>query len=70
MRTYLRQRSPGGLYFFTVNLAERRGNRLLVDRIDALQAAFRTTRAERPFAMPFHYFAGSTPNCCITDKLS
>jgi putative transposase len=52
MRTYLRNRSPGGLYFFTVNLAERQGNYLLVDRIDALQAAFRATRLERPFAMP------------------
>lgn len=52
MRTYLRRRVPGGLYFFTVNLAERQGNRLLVDHIDALDAAFRMTRTSLPFAMP------------------
>ena len=52
MRTYIRHRAPGGVYFFTVNLAHRRGNTLLVDRMDALRAAFDATRAERPFAMP------------------
>ena len=40
---------PGGSYFFTVNLLERRGNRLLVDNIDALREAVRKTRQERPF---------------------
>jgi putative transposase len=39
------------VYFFTVNLAERRGNTLLVDRIDVLREAFRRTRAEWPFAL-------------------
>ena len=51
MRNYLRTRVAGGTYFFTVNLAERRGNTLLVDRIDALRHAFRLTRRERPFAL-------------------
>lgn len=51
MRTYLRNLTAGGTYFFTVNLAERHGNRLLVDNIDALRAAFRQTRIERPFSM-------------------
>jgi putative transposase len=32
-----------------VNLAERRGNRLLVERIDVLRAAFRSVRARHPF---------------------
>jgi putative transposase len=45
MRTYLRNRTPGALYFFTVNLAERRGNTLLTDRIDHLREAFRRTFA-------------------------
>ena len=49
MRTYIRNRTPGGLYFFTVNLARRSGNTLLVDHIEALRAAYRLTRAERPF---------------------
>lgn len=52
MRTYLRNRTAGGTYFFTVNLAERRDNRLLVDNIEALRAAFWQTRIERPFRMP------------------
>lgn len=51
MRHYLRLRAAGGTYFFTVNLAEPRGNSLLVDRIEALRDAFRTTRAERPFEL-------------------
>lgn len=49
MRTYLRNRVPGGTYFFTVNLAERKGNTLLIDRMDALRHAVRATRATRPF---------------------
>ena len=49
MRTYIRNRVAGGTYFFTVNLAERRGNTLLVDHIDDLRKAIRDTRAERPF---------------------
>ncbi|TKR30354.1 transposase [Luteimonas gilva] len=52
MRTYLRARIAGGCYFFTVNLAERKGNTLLIDRVSALRAAFIATIRERPFAMP------------------
>lgn len=51
MRHYLRMRAKGGTYFFTVNLAERRDNGLLVDQIGALRHAFRVTRAERPFEL-------------------
>lgn len=49
MRTFLRNRVPGGTYFFTVNLARRSDNTLLVDHIDALRRAYRITCAERPF---------------------
>ena len=52
MRTYVRARVQGGTYFFTVNLAERHGSTLLVDRIDALKEAFRRTRQDHPFTMP------------------
>lgn len=48
MSNYRRVWVPGGTYFFTVNLLERQ-RRLLVDRIDDLHAAFRQTRAVRPF---------------------
>jgi putative transposase len=48
MRTYIRNRTPGGLYFFTVNLTERHGNTLLIDWIDYLREAFRRTFATHP----------------------
>jgi putative transposase len=48
MPDYRRNRVPGGTYFFTVNLFDR-SSRLLVDRIDALREAVRTTRQQRPF---------------------
>jgi putative transposase len=41
---------PGATYFFTVTLADR-SSTMLVDRIEALRAAFRITRRERPFAL-------------------
>uniref|UniRef100_UPI00356A9990 REP-associated tyrosine transposase n=1 Tax=Hydrogenophaga sp. TaxID=1904254 RepID=UPI00356A9990 len=51
MRRYIRDRLAGATYFFTVNLAERRGNTLLVDHVDALREAFQKTRAAHPFAI-------------------
>jgi putative transposase len=48
MRTYLRNRTPGGVYFFTVNLAERNGNALLTKNIGLLREAFRETLADHP----------------------
>jgi putative transposase len=50
MPFYRRLYVPGGTYFFTVNLADRR-SRLLVDHVGALRAAFRQTRASRPFQL-------------------
>ena len=49
MPDYRRNRVPGGTYFFTVNLRDRRSN-LLVTHIQALRHAVRETRA----LMPFH----------------
>ena len=48
MVRYRRNFIPGGSFFFTVNLAERR-LRLLTENIEALRAAFRKTRAAHPF---------------------
>lgn len=48
MPDYRRNRVPGGTYFFTVNLLERR-RRLLVEHVDALRAAVRTVRDRQPF---------------------
>ena len=41
---------PGGTYFFTVNLLERR-RLLLVECVDDLRASFRATHAARPFEL-------------------
>lgn len=51
MRTYIRARIKGGCYFFTVNLAERSGNDLLVRHVDILRLAFQETRRDHPFAI-------------------
>lgn len=48
MPNYHRACVTGARYFFSVNLADRRG-RLLVEHIDLLRDAVRQTRRERPF---------------------
>jgi putative transposase len=50
MTQYRRHFQPGGSYFFTVNLANRR-QRLLTDHIDELRAAFRYTLDRHPFTI-------------------
>ena len=49
MRTYKRLKLAGGCYFFTVNLANRAGNDLLVREIGAIRDAVRQTRISHPF---------------------
>ena len=48
MSNYRRAWVPGGTYFFTINLLERR-RRLLLERIELLGDAFRTAQAAWPF---------------------
>jgi putative transposase len=48
MPDYHRNRVPGGTFFFTVNLLDRRSD-LLVARLGALRDAVRWVRARRPF---------------------
>ena len=48
MPDYRRNRVPGGTYFFTVNLLERK-NDLLTRQIDLLRDAIKQTRRSRPF---------------------
>ena len=50
MANYRRNFLPGGSYFFTVNLADRRLG-LLTGHIDLLRAAFRQVRARHPFTI-------------------
>ena len=51
MPDFRRYRVPGGCYFFTANLLERRGNILLTDRVDLLREAVRRVRRGRPFTI-------------------
>jgi putative transposase len=47
---YRRNFVPGGSFFFTVNLADRR-SRLLTERVGLLREAFRYVRARHPFTV-------------------
>ena len=49
MTDYRRFYIPRATWFFTVNLAERQNNRLLVEWIDLLRAAFRYIKQRKPF---------------------
>ncbi|WP_026601525.1 REP-associated tyrosine transposase [Methylomonas sp. 11b] len=49
MPNYRRAFIPGGTWFFTVNLLERKNNDLLVREIDLLRATVRTVRNRYPF---------------------
>ena len=50
MTSYRRNFIPGGSFFLTVNLAERKRS-LLTDHIELLRAAFREARLRHPFTM-------------------
>ena len=50
MPNYRRAFIPGGCWFFTVNLLDRK-QRLLVEHIDAPRAAVATTRRDYPFTI-------------------
>ena len=49
MTQYRRPTVPGAAWFFTVNLAERKGTRLLVEEIAVLRAAFRAVQLVHTF---------------------
>ena len=50
MTNYRRNLSPGGTFFFTVNLSQRRW-RLLTQHVDQLRRAFRKVRHRHPFVV-------------------
>jgi putative transposase len=50
MVRYRRNFVPGGAFFFTVTLDDRRSS-ALVDHVALLRAAFRKARIERPFVV-------------------
>ena len=51
MTDYRRAHVAGATWFFTVNLAERRENRMLLDHVDLLRRVFRDVRDRHPFAI-------------------
>ena len=62
MPNYRRVWVPGGTYFFTVNLLERRRS-LLIDHVDSLRNAFREARVARPFVMPAYVILPDHLHC-------
>ena len=50
MPQYIRAFVPGGTFFFTVTLLERR-RKLLTENIDALREVFKAARRRRPFTI-------------------
>jgi putative transposase len=50
MPQYIRAFVPGGTFFFTVNLLDRR-RKLLTENIDALREVFQAARRRRPFTI-------------------
>jgi len=49
MTAYRRAYALGATWFFTVALAERHNNRLLIERVDALREAFRDVKTRHSF---------------------
>ena len=49
MTEYRRYYIPNATWFFTVNLAERKNNHLLVENIDLLRESFRYVKQQKPF---------------------
>ncbi|XVL51970.1 transposase [Methylobacter sp. G7] len=49
MTDYRRFYIPGATWFFTVNLAQRGNNRLLLENIDLLRMAFSEVKKRHPF---------------------
>lgn len=46
---YRRVWQPGGTYFFTINLLQRKGNDLLVRHINVLRHTVQDVKARHPF---------------------
>ena len=51
MRSYIRSYTKSDTYFFTVNLAQRKQNDLLIRHIEELRNACRYARQHHPFTI-------------------
>jgi hypothetical protein len=59
MTDYRQAYVPGASWFFTVNLAKHKGNRLLTDKIGLLRNTFDYTKQRHSFRMDAVVVAGS-----------
>jgi len=66
MTEYRRAYVPGATWFFTVNLAQRRGNSLLIERLDALRASFKSVRERHPFGIEAIVILPEHLHCIMT----
>ncbi|TPQ25823.1 REP-associated tyrosine transposase [Methylomonas koyamae] len=66
MTDYRRFQYPGATWFFTVNLAERRGNRLLTDQIDPLRTAFAQVKSCHAFEIDAIVVLPEHLHCILT----
>jgi putative transposase len=66
MTEYRRAHVAGASWFFTVNLAQRKGNTLLVDRLDSLRAALETVRERHPFRIDAMVILPEHLHCIMT----
>ncbi len=66
MPDYRRIYQPGATWFFTVNLAERKGKHLLVDKIDVLREAFAKVKAKHPFRIDAIVVLPEHLHCLLT----
>jgi putative transposase len=66
MTEYRRANVPGASWFFTVNLAQRKNNNLLVAQIDMLRGAFKTVQAAHPFRMDAIVILPEHLHCIMT----
>jgi len=67
MSNYRRNRVPGGTFFYTVNLLDRRSD-LLVTGVDRLRAAVRRVRALAPFHIDAWVFLPDHPHPSLPRK--
>ena len=61
MIEYRRAYIPGVTWFFTVNLAERRDNRVLIDKLDWLRWACAYAKERRPCRLDAVVILPDTP---------
>lgn len=65
MSNYVRCRLPGGCYFFTVNLLERK-KQLLTEHIGLLRDALRTVKQQQPFHIDAIVILPEHLHCILT----